>query len=134
VIKNLVDFKMNSVCRAIGDVSLQPYVTCEPEITSKALSDEDEYVVLASDGVWDVLSNEDVARLVKMHLVAASTATGGSAAASGAAPAGVAGGALGVIGMAGGNKSFANCAQHICAEALLMGSTDNVTVLVLDLK
>lgn len=38
--------------RAIGDVSLQPYVTCHPEILEKEIGPEDEYLVLASDGLW----------------------------------------------------------------------------------
>ena len=38
--------------RAIGDVNLQPFVTCEPEILTKKLDSEDEYLVLASDGVF----------------------------------------------------------------------------------
>jgi protein phosphatase 1L len=54
-----------AVSRAIGDVSLQPYVTCEPEITKRIISDdEDMFIVLATDGVWDVLSNEDAAKCV----------------------------------------------------------------------
>lgn len=39
-----------AVSRAIGDVALQPYVTCEPEVIEKNISSEDEYLVLASDG------------------------------------------------------------------------------------
>ena len=33
-------------------------MTCEPEITEKEIGLEDEYLVLASDGLWDVLRNE----------------------------------------------------------------------------
>jgi serine/threonine protein phosphatase PrpC len=44
--------------RAIGDVALKPYVTSEPEIIEKDIGLEDEYLVLASDGLWDVLRNE----------------------------------------------------------------------------
>jgi serine/threonine protein phosphatase PrpC len=39
-----------AVSRAIGDISLQPYVTCEPEVVEKDITYEDEYLVLASDG------------------------------------------------------------------------------------
>ena len=38
--------------RAIGDVTLQPYVTCHPEILQRAIGPEDEYLLLASDGLW----------------------------------------------------------------------------------
>ena len=44
--------KYTSFSRAIGDVSLQPYVTCHPEILEKEIGPEDEYLVLASDGLW----------------------------------------------------------------------------------
>ena len=88
------------LCRAIGDVSLQPYVTCEPEIEKKDLTGDDEYLVMASDGVWDVLSNEQVAKLVR------NTAS----------------------------RGFLECAKVLCSESLIMGSTDNVTVLVVDLR
>ncbi len=50
--------------RAIGDIALQPFVTAEPEIMEKTIGLEDEYLILASDGVWDVMSNEDVAKFV----------------------------------------------------------------------
>ena len=38
--------------RAIGDVTLQPYVTCHPEILQRVIGPEDEYLLLASDGLW----------------------------------------------------------------------------------
>lgn len=56
-----------AVSRAIGDVSLQPYITCEPEIMEKKIDHEDEYLVIASDGLWDVLENEDVGKLVTVY-------------------------------------------------------------------
>ena len=33
-----------------------------------------------------------------------------------------------------GNKDFINCAKFLCSEALLAGSTDNITVVVVDLR
>jgi protein phosphatase 1L len=86
--------------RAIGDVMLQPYVTSTPEIQVKEMVPEDEYLVLASDGLWDVLGNEEVAKIVWNY-----------------AP-----------------RDFLYCAKHLCSEALIMGSTDNITVMVIDLK
>ncbi|KAF0692072.1 hypothetical protein As57867_016730, partial [Aphanomyces stellatus] len=52
-----------AVSRAIGDRMLKPYVIAEPEITETQRTDDDHCMVLASDGVWDVLSNAEVARL-----------------------------------------------------------------------
>lgn len=124
-----------AVSRAIGDIALQPYVTAEPEIMEKTIGSEDEYLILASDGVWDVMSNEDVARFVVTALSNSTNVDG----------------------------DFINIARHLCAEvtnllnhlfihscslkyslihlcsptytqAMLLGSTDNVTALVIDLK
>ncbi|KAH9298494.1 hypothetical protein KI387_030176, partial [Taxus chinensis] len=53
------------VTRSIGDDDLKPAVTAEPEITEILLSTDDEYLVIASDGLWDTLSNEDVISLIK---------------------------------------------------------------------
>ena len=51
--------------RAIGDINLKPYVSCDPEFIEKEIVErEDEYVLLASDGLWDVMNNEEVAKFV----------------------------------------------------------------------
>ncbi|KAL5570118.1 hypothetical protein UlMin_026693 [Ulmus minor] len=47
-----------AMSRAIGDTYLKPIVTSKPEITFTKREPEDECLVLASDGLWDVLSNE----------------------------------------------------------------------------
>eukprot|EP01018_Ginkgo_biloba_P004437 Gb_02040 [translate_table: standard] len=54
-----------AVSRAFGNRLLKQYVVAEPEI-QEAIVDEDlEFLVLASDGLWDVVSNEDAISLVK---------------------------------------------------------------------
>ncbi|XP_058101226.1 protein kinase and PP2C-like domain-containing protein isoform X2 [Magnolia sinica] len=53
------------VTRSIGDDDLKPAVTAEPEITETKLSIEDEYLVMASDGLWDVISNEEVVSIIR---------------------------------------------------------------------
>ncbi|OAY69556.1 Protein kinase and PP2C-like domain-containing protein [Ananas comosus] len=53
------------VTRSIGDDDLKPAVTARPEITETSLSADDEFLVMASDGLWDVLSNEDVLSIIK---------------------------------------------------------------------
>ncbi|KAK1576690.1 hypothetical protein Q3G72_015799 [Acer saccharum] len=57
-----------SMTRAIGDHSLKPYIIPVPEITFTTRSAEDEFLVLASDGLWDVLSNDDVIKLARKEL------------------------------------------------------------------
>lgn len=53
------------VTRSIGDDDLKPAVTAEPEITVTALSEDDEYMVMASDGLWDVMSNTDIVGIIR---------------------------------------------------------------------
>ena len=49
-----------AVSRAIGDRLLKEYVIAEPEFKEIRRSAQDAFVIIASDGLWDVLSNEDV--------------------------------------------------------------------------
>lgn len=50
-----------AMSRCLGDfVASQLGVTCEPEFTHTELTPEDKFVIVASDGVWEFLSNEKV--------------------------------------------------------------------------
>ncbi|XP_001372132.1 pyruvate dehydrogenase [acetyl-transferring]-phosphatase 2, mitochondrial [Monodelphis domestica] len=49
-----------------------PYLTAKPEITYHKLRPQDKFLVIATDGLWDLLGNEDVVRLVVEHLEEAS--------------------------------------------------------------
>lgn len=40
-----------------------PYMTAEPEVTTRQVGNED-FVIMASDGLWDVISNEDAVECV----------------------------------------------------------------------
>lgn len=53
------------VTRSIGDDDLKPAVTSEPEITETELLAKDEFLVMASDGLWDVVSNEEVVSIIR---------------------------------------------------------------------
>eukprot|EP01043_Picozoa_sp_COSAG02_P056632 COSAG02_NODE_6742_length_3390_cov_2.876937_2_plen_339_part_00 len=65
------------VTRAMGDGYLKktklsqapfkdhcPYITSTPEIHKLEIHDDDAFVVLASDGIWDLLQNEEVVQIV----------------------------------------------------------------------
>ena len=41
-----------------------PYLTAEPEVSHHELAKDDKFVVIASDGLWERLSNEQVVNLV----------------------------------------------------------------------
>ncbi|NXS92232.1 PDP2 phosphatase, partial [Jacana jacana] len=46
-----------------------PYLTAEPEVTYHKLRSKDKFLVIASDGLWELLSNEKVVQLVAGHLM-----------------------------------------------------------------
>ena len=41
-----------------------PYVTASPEVTSWTLEKDDAFIVMATDGLWDELSNEQAVQVV----------------------------------------------------------------------
>lgn len=45
-----------------------PYISSEPEITAFEIADEDDFIVMASDGIWDELENQDVVDIVSESL------------------------------------------------------------------
>ncbi|OEL36863.1 putative protein phosphatase 2C 8 [Dichanthelium oligosanthes] len=51
--------------RSIGDFSLKPSVSGEPEVTVTERTPNDEFIVLASDGLWDVLTNDEVINVAR---------------------------------------------------------------------
>ena len=54
-----------AVTRSLGDFDLREAgMTPEPEITRVELEPEDEFLVIACDGLWDVLSVDEVTQLV----------------------------------------------------------------------
>lgn len=53
-----------SVSRAFGDISSEPYVTHLPDMYKYKITNDDKFMVIACDGLWDVCSNQDVANFV----------------------------------------------------------------------
>ncbi|XP_010491752.1 PREDICTED: probable protein phosphatase 2C 69 [Camelina sativa] len=54
-----------AVSRAFGDRLLKQYVVADPEIQEEKIDDSLEFLILASDGLWDVFSNEDAVAMAK---------------------------------------------------------------------
>lgn len=48
-----------------------PYLTADPEVTYHKIRRQDKFLVIASDGLWDMLSNDEVVQLVAGHLIEA---------------------------------------------------------------
>ncbi|XP_020097881.1 probable protein phosphatase 2C 12 [Ananas comosus] len=54
-----------AMARSFGDFGLKHYgVISVPEVSYHRLTSKDLFIVLATDGVWDVLSNEEVVSIV----------------------------------------------------------------------
>jgi len=100
-----------AVSRSVGDASLKPYVTAEPEVCEYDIGKDDWFLVLSSDGVWDVMDNEEAA-----HVVIASSCV-------------MEEGRLKID-----TNRFKWAARNLCDHAKSCGSTDNFSCVVVDLK
>eukprot|EP01087_Luapelamoeba_hula_P021755 TRINITY_DN7669_c0_g1_i1.p1 TRINITY_DN7669_c0_g1~~TRINITY_DN7669_c0_g1_i1.p1 ORF type:complete len:450 (-),score=51.86 TRINITY_DN7669_c0_g1_i1:144-1493(-) len=107
----------HAVARAIGDASLknecvdldppEMALTCIPEIHEKKIDPAtDMFFILACDGLWDVVSNEEAVAFVCERFV-------------------------GECGC--GEDVLSDIATDLCEHALAKGSTDNVTVMIVTL-
>ncbi|KAN0006841.1 hypothetical protein ACTFIU_005033 [Dictyostelium citrinum] len=55
---------MLAVSRALGDSFLTPYVIPDPHLSSFTISKDDKFLILACDGVWDLISDEEAVETV----------------------------------------------------------------------
>lgn len=54
-----------AMARAFGDFCLKDYgLISVPDVSYRRLTEKDEFIVLATDGIWDVLSNKEVVDIV----------------------------------------------------------------------
>lgn len=49
-----------AVSRAFGNRTIRHVIRPDPELVERQLTPDDEFLVMASDGLWDVLKNKDV--------------------------------------------------------------------------
>ncbi|CAM6071589.1 unnamed protein product [Sphagnum tenellum] len=54
-----------AVSRAFGDRLLKRYVVAEPEIQEDVIQKGVDFLILASDGLWDVVTNQEAVSMVK---------------------------------------------------------------------
>jgi serine/threonine protein phosphatase PrpC len=57
-----------SVSRAFGDFDVIPHITYYPESFIYEINLDDEYIVMACDGLWEVMSNQNVVDFVDNHI------------------------------------------------------------------
>ncbi|KAK3422512.1 hypothetical protein EUGRSUZ_G02960 [Eucalyptus grandis] len=115
-----------AMSRAIGDNYLKPFVIPDPEVTIVDRTAEDECLILASDGLWDVVSNDTACGVARMCLRAQRPPSpprspGGSDLAVGA-------------NAESSDKACSDASILLTKLALARHSTDNVSVVVVDLK
>ncbi|GKV15966.1 hypothetical protein SLEP1_g26687 [Rubroshorea leprosula] len=48
-----------AVARAFGDKSLKEHLSSEPDVTVEMIDDDTQFIILASDGLWKVMSNQE---------------------------------------------------------------------------
>lgn len=49
----------------VGDCTQKPYITAEPGVKTIDFDGTEEYMVIACDGLWDVLDPQDLPKIVK---------------------------------------------------------------------
>ncbi|KAL5709483.1 protein-serine/threonine phosphatase [Ranunculus cassubicifolius] len=110
-----------AMSRAIGDEYLKPYVCSIPEVTITDRTVEDDCLILASDGLWDVLSNETACSIARMCL-------------NGQGPFPRNNDNKPVNSVEGSDKACSDAALLLTKLAMARNTTDNVSVIVVDLR
>lgn len=103
---------------------MKPYVSCEPEVTITERSEDDECLILASDGLWDVVSNNTACGVARMCLK-------GTAGFMGTPPCS---GEEGGDSSSTDDKACNDASMLLTKLALARRSADNVSVVVVDLR
>lgn len=118
-----------AMSRAIGDGYLKPFVTAEPEVTVTERSDDDECLILASDGLWDVVTNEMACDVVRACFRSNGPPEPAAHHAEGTSSSSVKG-----ASKAESDKACSDAAMLLAKLALARRSSDNVSVVVVDLR
>eukprot|EP01121_Diplochlamys_sp_Union-15-3_P005265 TRINITY_DN15593_c0_g1_i1.p1 TRINITY_DN15593_c0_g1~~TRINITY_DN15593_c0_g1_i1.p1 ORF type:complete len:234 (+),score=37.67 TRINITY_DN15593_c0_g1_i1:59-703(+) len=91
-----------AVSRALGDHAYKRYVISEPYLNKHVLKENDEFFIVACDGLWDVLSYQQVVDIASENL--------------------------------NQGKSCTEVSKILAEKAYELGSTDNISVIVVSLK
>ncbi|PHT47304.1 Protein phosphatase 2C 16 [Capsicum baccatum] len=112
-------FGVLAMSRSIGDRYLKPWIIPEPEVMFVPRAREDECLVLASDGLWDVMTNEEVCEVARRRILLWHKKNGSNP--------------LPERGQ-GVDPAAQAAAEYLSSMALQKGSKDNISVIVVDLK
>ncbi|XP_057538088.1 probable protein phosphatase 2C 6 [Amaranthus tricolor] len=108
-----------AMSRSIGDRYLKPWIIPDPEVTIVQRAKDDDCLILASDGLWDVLSNEEACDAARRRILLWHKKNGAN-----------------ITPDRGNSVDLAAqaAADYLSKLALQKGSKDNITVIVVDLK
>lgn len=112
-------FGVLAMSRSIGDRYLKPWIIPDPEVTIVQRAKDDDCLILASDGLWDVLTNEEVCDAARRRILLWHKKNGAN-----------------ITSDRGNGVDLAAqaAADYLSKLALQKGSKDNITVIVVDLK
>ncbi|XVF78560.1 hypothetical protein PTKIN_Ptkin14bG0144100 [Pterospermum kingtungense] len=54
-----------AVARAFGDKSIKEHLSSEPDVTVEMIGDDTEFILLASDGLWKVMTNQEAVDAIR---------------------------------------------------------------------
>ncbi|CAA7406261.1 unnamed protein product [Spirodela intermedia] len=94
-----------AVSRGIGDRHLKQWVTAEPETTVTKIGPDSEFLILASDGLWENVSNQEAVDLARPSCVDSS-----------------------------GRLSLLSACRSLADLSISRGSNDDVSVMIIRLR
>ncbi|KAM0969857.1 hypothetical protein FF1_018057 [Malus domestica] len=108
-----------AMSRSIGDRYMKPWIIPDPEVVFVSREKEDECLILASDGLWDFITNQEACDIARRRILlwhkkysdTMSTERG-----------------------EGADPAAQSAAEYLSKLAMQKGSKDNITVVVVDLK
>lgn len=100
-----------------GDRYLKPSIIPDPEVMFVSREKEDECLILASDGLWDVITNEEACDIARRRILVWHKKYGDT-----------------VVRGEGADPAAEAAAVYLTRLAIQKGSKDNITVVVVDLK
>eukprot|EP01031_Cornospumella_fuschlensis_P024032 gene24032-29081_t len=109
-----------AVSRAFGNRTLRTVIRPDAELMQRDISETDEYLVIGSDGLWDVLKNKEIGDVCYSNVMGLSNMGGSSGYMSSANG----------VRVGGGGGISQRIAEELVQMALARGSMDNVTCIV----
>jgi protein phosphatase 2C len=115
-------------------------VSSEPEVTVTERTEDDEFLILASDGLWDVVDNVMACGVVRACFRSNGPPAAPAARANGVAPLAADADAenwsavVKGVSKADSDKACSDAAMLLAKLALARRSADNVSVVVVDLR